>query len=177
MKVDGGCIIRQKFPKHFIKKEFPASSPLVSEEMITFLFNLAYSASGNRGGQPGLNHTAKATYLINEPLAQAWSQRVEKWQPGNGFLLHNTDGSDGAEMARRKWSRGFWETALVLIHVVIVWDVWESFMSWYWRLHAVLLDYPSLKDEMSVMWCESCADSVVIKTDVAALFFIKNKSW
>lgn len=71
MKVDGGCIVWQKFPKHFIKKEFPASSLLVSEEIITFLFNLAYSASGNRGGQQGLNHTSKATYLINEPLAQA----------------------------------------------------------------------------------------------------------
>lgn len=97
IKVDGGCIIWQKFPKHFIKKELPASSPLVSEEIITFLFNLAYSASGNQGGQPGLNHTAKATYLITEPLAQAWSQRDEKLQPGNGFLLHNTGGSDGAE--------------------------------------------------------------------------------
>lgn len=71
MKVDGGCTIWQKFPKHFIKKEFPASSPLVSEEIITSLFSLAYSVSGNQGGQPGINHTAKATYLINEPLAQA----------------------------------------------------------------------------------------------------------
>lgn len=79
-KYEGGWWLKwQKFPKHFIKKEFPASSPPVSEEIITFLFNLAYSASGNQGGQPGLNHTAKATYLINEPLAQAWSLTAWKW--------------------------------------------------------------------------------------------------